>query len=314
MNTNNADNMAITEYQAQYDAQVKKILADKLNLAWIMRDVVSEFAGMELDKIVQCIEGDPQISEIPVKADMPAITGLSAEDKSVKEGTIYYDIRFYAYAPGDNKPIKIFLNVEAQKKYNPGYSISTRGIFYGARMLSSQLETEFTLPNYDGLKKVVSIWLCMNPPKYIGNAISEYSIQKRDIIKGIPDKKQEYDKLSVVVICLREDMETDNRLVGMLCTLLSQSLSAKEKKEFLAEQYNIPITRDMEKEVNSMCNLSELLVEKGVKQGLEQGHEKAIKTIALNMLKKNMSDKEIMELSGISAEGLKEIKASLQPV
>ena len=33
----------------------------------------------------------------------------------------------------------------------------------------------------------------MNAPNYIGNAIAEYSIKKQDIIKGIPDIKEDYD-------------------------------------------------------------------------------------------------------------------------
>ena len=35
------------------------------------------------------------------------------------------------------------INIEAQKKWNPGYEIVTRGIFYCARMISGQKHTEF---------------------------------------------------------------------------------------------------------------------------------------------------------------------------
>ena len=41
----------------------------------------------------------------------------------------------------------------------------------------------------------------MNAPDYIGNAISFYNFQKRDAIPGIPDAKEAYDKISVVMIC-----------------------------------------------------------------------------------------------------------------
>ena len=43
----------------------------------------------------------------------------------------------------------------------------------------------------------------MNAPQYIGNAISEYKIEKEDLIPGIPGKRAEYDKLSVVMVCLK---------------------------------------------------------------------------------------------------------------
>ena len=44
----------------------------------------------------------------------------------------------------------------------------------------------------------------MNAPNYIGNAISEYKIAKEDIISGIPDNVEAYDKLSAIMICLNQ--------------------------------------------------------------------------------------------------------------
>ena len=43
----------------------------------------------------------------------------------------------------DKERIKLIINVEGQKKFDPGYDIVTRGIFYCARMLSAQKDTEF---------------------------------------------------------------------------------------------------------------------------------------------------------------------------
>lgn len=97
------------------------------------------------------------------------------------------------------------INLEAQKDYYPGYQIPTRGIFYGARMLSAQLGTEFSGSEYDKLKKVYSIWLCMGVPSFIGNAAAQYHMVKSDLSPGFPDVKQAYDKLTVVVIGLKED-------------------------------------------------------------------------------------------------------------
>lgn len=39
----------------------------------------------------------------------------------------------------------------------------------------------------------------MNAPDYIGNAISRYTLVKDDLVSGIPDKKNSYDKISIVV-------------------------------------------------------------------------------------------------------------------
>ena len=47
----------------------------------------------------------------------------------------------------------------------------------------------------------------------------------------------------------------------MLSALLSRVLGANEKKRILEEQYGIPMTRAIDEEVQSMCNLSEGIVE-----------------------------------------------------
>ena len=97
-------------------------------------------------------------------SDGEAITGSDTSDKVIGEGEVTYDVRFYAVTP-DEKCIKLLLNVEAQKDYHPGYDLVTRGIFYTARMISSQLDTEFTADDYDGIKKVYSI----QPEKIYGD-------------------------------------------------------------------------------------------------------------------------------------------------
>ena len=305
--TNNADDITITEQHTQYDASVKRLLSNKIYLAWILRDVTSEFAGMEIDDIVKCIEGDPIISTIPVKEDMPVITGLSNESKTVNEGTVTFDIRFRAVVPKDNKYITLIINVEAQKNFYPGYSITTRGIFYDARMISSQLSREFEIPDYDGLKKVYSIWICMNAPDYIGNAISVYSMHKTDIIEGIPDKPEEYDKMRVVLVCLQDKKLSDNRLLGMLGVLLSEQFKEAEKKATLKEKYDIYMTKEMEQEVNIMCNLSEAIAEKSKAEGLAEGAAKEKKAFVINMLKEHIPFETISRCSGMDVEKIKEM-------
>lgn len=68
------------------------------------------------------------------------ITGDNTESKIPGEGCITYDIRFRAWIPGDEAPsmIKLLINIEAQKSFYLKYRIVTRGIFYGARMISEQ--------------------------------------------------------------------------------------------------------------------------------------------------------------------------------
>ena len=116
-----------------------------------------------IDEIQECIEGTPEIATVNVAPghQPAAISGLPNEDKVPGEGMITYDIRFFAITR-DKERVKLILNVEAQQRFQPGYDLVTRAIFYCARMLSSQLDTEFTPRNYDDIKKVYSIFICMD--------------------------------------------------------------------------------------------------------------------------------------------------------
>ena len=204
-----------------------------------------------------------QKNVLPGRTNIPdseRITGESESDSVPGEGELYYDIRFSVYYARRKQRIKLIINVEAQKDFYPGYSLITRGIFYGARMISSQKGTEFTGRDYDNIRKVYSIWICMNAPDRIGNAISFYNIQKNDAIPGIPDKKESYDKISVVMICLNARSEKGNRLTKMLGILLSPWLETEVKIHQLEHEFDIPMENDMGEELNQMCNLSEKMI------------------------------------------------------
>ena len=57
---------------------------------------------------------------------------------------------------------QIIINVEAQKDDPDEYDILNRAIFYVSRMVSSQKERDFVHQHYNDIKKVYSIWVCMN--------------------------------------------------------------------------------------------------------------------------------------------------------
>ena len=52
----------IAKDKAQYDGLCKMILANKTVLAWFMRRTVKEYAGMTIEEIKTCIEGEPEIA------------------------------------------------------------------------------------------------------------------------------------------------------------------------------------------------------------------------------------------------------------
>ena len=94
----------VADSKAEYDENIKNILSEKEVLAWILKNTTSEFTELAIEEIMECIEGEPEISRVKVtpgeandfKALQRKITGTKNEDRIPNEGTIAYDIRFYA--------------------------------------------------------------------------------------------------------------------------------------------------------------------------------------------------------------------------
>lgn len=256
----------------RYDAEAKKILADKTILAWILQYSVEEMKNLSIAEIKDCIEGQPEISTVSVyPGTVPeAVTGMSNEDKVPGEGQVTFDIRFSAIIPGGNA-IKLIINIEAQNKFSPGYDLVTRAVFYCARLLSAQMDTEFTSQNYNHIKKVYSIWICMEPPRYAAHTITRYRLRKEEVY-GKYKKIPRYDLMEVVMICLGDRNKAGgNALHGMLETLFSGDLSVKEKEWILEQEYHIPSSIVLKGGFEKMCNLSDSIEEKALKKGREKG-------------------------------------------
>jgi hypothetical protein len=62
-------------------------------------------------------------------------------------------------------------------------------------------------------------------------------------------------------------INSKNVLISMLSTLLSDKIKADEKKQKLEKEYGIKMSKELESEVSSMCNLSEAIEERGIERG-----------------------------------------------
>lgn len=277
--THIAKTLEVIGCRARYNAQAKKLFSNKTILAWILKYCTHEFADYSIEEIEVCIEGEPEISSIslyPGKKKVEAITGISEDDDVPNEGDITYDIRFCAYVPSLNERIKLFINLEIQNKYNPGYKLSKRGVFYCSRMLSSQLDTEFTVENYNDIKKVYSIWICSNSPKYACNTITRYEMAQHNLYGNFP-LNTDTDLLSLVMVNLRiSDYPLKERfhpLIELLTIILTPHLNADEKLRILETQFNIKTHNNVEGVITDMCNLADYYAEYGFKKGKKAGME-----------------------------------------
>ena len=240
----------------------------------------------------QCIEGTPYVSEVPVAPDetVPVIQGIAQEQSSPTEGSFTFDIYFNAIVPGTEETVQLIINVEAQSDFYPGYPLLKRGIFYCGRMISAQAGTVFTKSHYEKLRKVYSIWLCTNPPKSLENTITCYQMTESNLIGDVHAKPEDYDLLSLVMLCLgSEDSQNYNGVIKLLSVLLSANTTPAEKKQILQDEFNIPMTQTMDKEVSLLCNLSEGVWkegwEKGMAKGEAHGMEKGILASIQNLMR-----------------------------
>ena len=225
-----------TDQKAQYDASAKRLLGQKIILAHILIRVVEEFKGMDADTVASLIEGEPYISQIPVEPGLTnketvdartgeRIVGLNTESSEIDEGKIYFDIIFYVRMR--DGLAKMIINLEAQKNEPTKYHILNRAIFYTARLVSSQKEREFTGSDYNEIKQVYSIWICMNMKE---NSLSHIHMVKDDLL-GDQDWKGNLDIPNIVMIGLAKEIphkEERYELHRLLGALLSQTMTAEQ--------------------------------------------------------------------------------------
>ena len=59
------------------------------------------------------------------------------------------------------------------------YPLMKKAVYYVSRLISGQKENEFHDDDYNGLKKVYSIWVCMNIQNYKADSIQEYGLNEK---------------------------------------------------------------------------------------------------------------------------------------
>ena len=273
---------------------------------------VDEFKGMKPEDVVKYIEGEPSISVVPVEPGLAnmektdatgqRIVGLNTENAEINEGLVRFDIIFYVRMK--NGLSQIIVNIEAQKDEPTEYKILNRAIFYVSRLISSQKERDFVNTNYDDIKQVFSIWICMNMDD---NSLSHIHLTKDEMLKPC-NWKGNLDLLNIVLIGITNEIpEHDekyemHRLIG---ALLSSELKEQEKLDIIEHEYNIPISQEFREDVRIMCNLGTGIEERATEKATEQTSEKFI----LNMYKKGYT---LDQIADVAETGVDEVEAIIK--
>lgn len=277
----NAIHAADTE--AQYDEKAKRLLGNKIILAYILVNTMDEFRGMKPQDVASYIEGEPFIGIVPVEPGLtnsggktdsgsvkegPRIVGLNTENAEINEGLIRFDIIFYVRMKDGIS--QVIVNLEAQKDEPTSYYILDRAVFYVSRLVSSQKERDFVKTNCSDIKRVFSIWVCMN----MDENCMDYIHLTNDNRLGSYQWRGRLDLLNIVLIGIANEIpENDEKyeLHRLLGTLLSMELSAVEKLGIIETEYRIPIDDRMREDVRVMCNLSQGILERGEAIGEARG-------------------------------------------
>ena len=340
-------------YHARGDIPAKSLLKYRAIIARILKGCVKEYKDVSLKdietKYIQKEEftEDREIhglNSAVINSHPEKITGQNTESAIVGEGKIYFDLIFYAYLPNEKELTKFIINLEPQDEFYPGYPLVKRGFYYDARLISGQYGTEFTGQEYGKIKKVISIWICLNPSRQRMDTINRYRITEENVVGNVRLNPSDYDVMEVIMVCLHDDVNgrKHSEMIDMLSVLFSDKLNGDRKQKILEKDYSLEMTQEYKEVVNSMCNMSDVFERKmneklneKLKERLadqqkeydkkladqqeeydkkfadqqEEFAEEKRKTV-LNMLADNLSDENIIRYTGINSEDLAEIKAS----
>lgn len=106
--------------------------------------------------------------------------------------------------------------------------------------------------------------------------------------------------------------EKDDALIQMLNTLFSSRKSKEEIKRELSDKYGISMDNGYEREVDEMCNLSDMFEERGMKRGMERGIERGVTKVASNLIKMGKDNAFIMEATALSEEAIEQLRETLK--
>ena len=268
-----------TKNDETLDTLFKKSLSNKVFLALIMKECIEEYKNEDLNTIIHdYIENHIQVGE---KEVFPKISGTNTE-LNIDNKRTTYDINFYAKLPKQEDNIGIIINIEAQDRLKRNYHMMNRAHFYNARNLSNQIEILVAKDDYDKLKKVVSIWIILNPPVENQNAITAYKMSEQYILGQAHINEEIYNKNEIVMVYLSK--ESSNSFIQLFNDLRDRKLNMNEFKTQLKEEYNYELDDKIESEVNQMCNFSQYVKEEGRLEGRLEGIDTTMIQNIINMM------------------------------
>ena len=136
---------------------------------------------------------------------------------------------------------------------------------------------------YKELKPFVSIWLIMNGPSKFKNKIKIFSLRENKI-DGNQSTEDFNSKMKAILVYIGKEIDEKNQLLALFGTLFSMDLSYEKKIKQLNEIDPEFLDKEIEKEVNTMCNLGEAYRDEYLNQGRIEGSTNMAFKAALSMV------------------------------
>lgn len=228
-----------------------------------------------------------------LKKTVCAVQGMKQYDESVKQVLAHKIIL-----------ASILVNIEAQKDEPTSYYIQNRAVFYACRMVSSQKERDFTGMNYNDIKKVYTIWICMNQKE---NSLNYLHLTNEKLM-GKTAIEKAGDLIHIILLGLAKNLPPyteENKLHRLLGALFTNELTADEKISIIESEYNIEAKNELRKDVRKVSGLGESLVESAAEEAWERSKIKFI----INMNEKGYTIEQIADVTEKSRE---EVEAVLE--
>ena len=277
-----------------YDAEMKNILTNKRVLANILIGCTDEFANCNVEDVIAMsfndnpAYGDTTLEENASNAELAAKV-IGSEHATFTEGKVVYDTRFEVRVPHTDEPIELIVNVEGQRNANLPYDLTRRGIYYAARLVTSQKGTVFKHDDYDDLKKVYSIWICTNPSPDARGTSQRFSICKEDIIGEYEVDSKQYDLMTVVLIRVGDSTDPNyynNALMRMLSLLFRSEVPIEQSHRILSKEYGFRQSfLSKEARMKSWAlDIENEGYDRGLKQGRTEGKTEGLCDIIKRMM------------------------------
>jgi len=312
-----ASSLQITDKAPQLDDTSKEILSNKEFLAILLKHTAKEFKDMSYQEIADCIEADKisNVTEVaPGRTNQNRIEGLNPEFKALNEMMSRFDVYFKVINPklsNEEVACYIYVDVEAQGNYRPGYPIEKRGIYYMSRMIGSQIAAPTAKTDYSVLAKVYNIFICReNVPKDLRNTISQYELVNTWNSKDIETQPGDNDLMTMVIIRLG-DPDDDN--TEEIIRIMNALFYPRTKKSYKVLENHVKYSKSLSQEVKKMSGLGEMVFMEGIEEGIEKGIEKGVvkgkAEIILNMYEAGYPVEEIAKIAKITKESVEKILA-----